>query len=189
MSKNTWQDQLTVPVRVMQIIVLALASGCATFAVIVIVLNLGGQEGPEAAQPDLLVITYAALAAIVPMLIAFFVLRSIWNSQARRLVIKAVDEASGESSDLRPTQWLESTKIVSMLVPVFQTRLIIGAALFEGTAFFLLIAYMVEGSIIALVAALAVAVGILLQFPTRSGVAGWIEQQTEAVRNQRQFSR
>ena len=191
MSESSWQDQLPGVVRVMQIIVLALIIGCLTFAVIAIALKTGDvpADGPAAAQAGSPFLTYIALAAIVPMLIAFIVVRGALSGQTRRVVMGLADKLSGNSSDLRSQELLQSSEIVRTLLQAFQSRLIVGAALFEGATFFLLVCYLVEGNPIALGAAFALVVGIALQFPTPSKVAGWIEQQIDAIHHQRQFSR
>src|SRR5262249_25088243 len=68
---------------------------------------------------------------------------------------------------------------------VFQNRLIIGLALLEGATFFLLIAYLAEGSFLALVPAWVFIIAMLMQFPTRVGVERWVEEQQQLLQEER----
>jgi hypothetical protein len=63
------------------------------------------------------------------------------------------------------------------LCGLYQTSMIIGDAFLEGAAFYFLIAYLVEGSPIALAGAGFFLIMLLFQFPTRTKVEAWIERQ------------
>jgi hypothetical protein len=67
------------------------------------------------------------------------------------------------------------------LAVVYQTQLIIGAAIDEGAAFFAGIAYLIGKNSIALGAAILLLAGLLARFPTRERVARWIEHQREKL--------
>jgi hypothetical protein len=71
------------------------------------------------------------------------------------------------------------------LLAIFQTRLIVRSALFEGPAFFALIAYILEGQWLALAIAGAMAVGIATGFPSVAGVEAWIEERRERIAAER----
>jgi hypothetical protein len=187
MSEPSRQDPLPGAIRVMQVIVVAMTGGCLMFAVVAILLNL--QDGPMAAQPGSPIVTYIALAVMVSMLIAFVVARAVLNGQARRSLLTIADRELDDSSDPCPRALPESSEVVRILLGAFQTRLLMGAALLEGAAFFLLISYLLEGSPLALASALFLILGIALQFPTQSRVAGWIEKQLQSIHNERQFRR
>jgi hypothetical protein len=62
--------------------------------------------------------------------------------------------------------------------------MIAGAALFEGAAFFLLVAYLVERSPWSLAAAIVMIIGVALHFPTQQRVADWIERQTSLLQEE-----
>jgi len=188
MSDLRLEDQFGGAVRALQIIVIALASGCLTFAAIAVFLNL--ENGPAAAAAGPPMITYLALAAIVPAAIAFVIARAVLNGQARRSALAIIDQMPDDSSGVRsPDDLLQSSEVVRVLLQHFQTRLIVGAAILEGVAFFLLVSYLLEGNPVALGAGIVLALGITLLFPTRSRVAAWILEQVESIRNQQQFSR
>jgi len=68
---------------------------------------------------------------------------------------------------------------------LFQSRTIVGGALAEGAAFFLLIAYLLEGQPIALGGA-AVMLGLVLgRFPTRPGLESWLSAQQDLLSQER----
>ena len=73
-----------------------------------------------------------------------------------------------------------------MLVPVFQTQLIIGAAMLEGGAFFAAIAYMLERSPIAAGMALVLLVVLASRFPTRDRIQAWLDHQLGLLQEERQ---
>jgi hypothetical protein len=69
---------------------------------------------------------------------------------------------------------------------VYQTSLIIGAALNEGPAFFALIAYMVEGLPAILGVAAFLILGVAARFPTRARLEQWIDAQKELLIQEQQ---
>lgn len=68
----------------------------------------------------------------------------------------------------------------------YQAKIIIGAAILEGTAFLNLTAYMIEGHLYSLAVAGVLLLLILMHFPTVGGVEDWLtarkrrEQENEA---------
>jgi hypothetical protein len=71
------------------------------------------------------------------------------------------------------------------LMAVFQGKIIVGAAMLEGGAFFAAIAYLVEGGPIALALAVVLWLGIAAHFPNLPRVIGWIERQLEWLDQER----
>lgn len=57
----------------------------------------------------------------------------------------------------------------------YQTSLIIGLALFEGAAFFNLIAFLVEGQMFSLAVAVVLIAAIIMALPTVGRVQDWID--------------
>ena len=53
--------------------------------------------------------------------------------------------------------------------------------MFEGWAFFALIAYLVEGSPVALGLGILLALAIAAHFPTQSRAVRWVEQELETL--------
>lgn len=162
-------------VRVMQVIVLALLAGLGIFGGIAFAL---GQTGNT---PDN-VLTVVGLGAAAVVVVARL---SVPYLAAGSLVGKI---ARGEPLDSRATSNDSNTKPMSeplQLCGVYQTTTIIAAALLEGGGFFNLIAYVVEGNILNLVAAGVLSIGILLLLPTVGGVEQWIAAQQRRVEDLR----
>ena len=145
------REQLALQVRVMQIIVLALAMGVATFAVVVLLVIR-----PEPTEDDVLLGYIAVAAALLAVPIGLVVPRMIASRQSASLA-------------------------------TYQTKLIVGAAIFEGAAFFNLVAYMIEGQTFNLATAAVLVVFILLQFPSVGGVQDWLDQRDRRRHEQESF--
>ena len=178
MSDSSFQDQFTATVLVQRIIILALLMGCLTFTVVAVVVV--ATNGPT---NEKLLITYVALAAIFPTLVAFFVVRNLIAAQGRRTAIAIARRETDKEEEL--PDLLSSSEVVHTMMQYSQTRMIVGAALLEGNVFFCLVSYFVEGSPLTLVAACLLAIGILTLTPTRSSVARWILDQAKQANSDR----
>jgi hypothetical protein len=85
-------------------------------------------------------------------------------------------------------KFLERIGDAGKLSIVYMTRTIVAAALLEGAALMAIVAYMLEGSTVALGLAVALVAGILLHFPTASRVAGRIETKMRRVEEERDIA-
>ena len=187
MSSMTDSDALVPFIRVCQIIVGALIMGVVMFLVMVVLViprfdggapvkaEVAGAAdvGPATALP---IITYVALAMGASVLVLSFLIPQVSVSQARRQIAKGTAPKPGRTAE-------EDT---ASLLPIYQTQLIIGAALLEGGAFFATVAYMLERRPMALAAA-GVLLGVLVtRFPTIDRLRGWMDRQTEIPLEERQ---
>jgi hypothetical protein len=75
------------------------------------------------------------------------------------------------------------------LVMVYQTKMIVAAALLEGGCFLALYAYMTERQWPSLTMAAFLLLCMLAHFPTLDRVEAWIDEQLRRVEEQRQLSR
>jgi hypothetical protein len=73
-----------------------------------------------------------------------------------------------------------------MLSELYQTQMIVTAALLEGATFALLVGFFVEGQMFCLVIAGLFLMRIVSLFPSRTKVLGWIESQCNAIEMDRQ---
>jgi hypothetical protein len=64
---------------------------------------------------------------------------------------------------------------------MYTTPLIVRCALLEGAAFLLCIAYLIDGSVISLVAAGALLAILVYQWPGRDRIDRWVERRRDAV--------
>ena len=179
---HLWRTAIPRQARILQIIVLSMASGCLVFLLIATFLRQ--QNGaPPPATPQL---TYLMLILAGFALAARFIVPPLMVRAARyRLVVGGL---AAEQSPLQPGA---SAKDVSAqaLSAVYQTRTILAAALLEGATFLLIIAYLLEGvpAVLAIAAVLIIVIAAHAPSPTRLTV--WIEQQLRLMNEQRQFVR
>lgn len=133
------RQHLVGQVRVMQIIIFALAMGVVTFALVILLFIR-----PEPADDDQLLSYIATGSAALAVPIGVLVPRIV--------------------ASLQP-----------VTLETYQTKMIIGASIFDGAAFFNLTVYMFEGQVYSLATAGVMLLFILLLFPTVNGVQEWIE--------------
>lgn len=181
MLNPNWRERLAVPLRTLQIVVVALALGCIAF--MAIVLFMVGSGGFQPAAPEMPVISYLALAFVALILVVRIVVGTVIVGQGCAKIARADSRSSSQSGDE------SNADDLAALVQIHCTKTIVGAALFEGVSFFLLIAYLVEGLPIVLDVAMATIVCIPLHFPTSGRMAYWIESKSDFVDQQRQFGR
>ena len=151
-----------------QIIVAALFAGCLFFMLIVLVIGRGQFSSAELGlnkQP----MTLIGLVVAFGILAVRLVLPGVVTTQMLRQL------APRESKE---PDWKD-------LFGVYQTTLIIKAAMVEGAIFLLLVMHMIERSPWTLALAVAFLVILLLHMPTVPRVDDWIERQSLAIREQR----
>lgn len=155
-------------VRVMQIITLALAMGIVSFMIVAIVIRQQQGQPPATSMVTYLALGYAPIMLILQLSVPKMVSPARKPASSSRLEDLAQPAASGLGD-------------VGMLCNIYQTRLIVAAALLEGAAFFALVAYLTEGNILTLIVAVVMLGCILARFPTVSKVERWIEQERQAM--------
>jgi hypothetical protein len=177
---------LQVRLRVMRIIHAALVMGCLSFAAIAVFLRT--QQPFQVPQQP--VLSLAGLAFGVIALLAIPVVANMLAANWRQKIALGIDplstsrppesvlEEGGPVSPHRPEEHPERSV---QWWALYQTRMIILAALLEGSTFFQLIAYLTEGEKSNLVLAGILVLGLLLLFPTRNRIERWIRTQEELV--------
>jgi len=180
-SESSWQDEVGKRVIVPQIIVAALAAGCLVFLAVAVWIQ--GRKGGlhwDVTPMTLVLVLFAVADGAARLVVPPLVVRS-----GRRAILQgSYQPPVGGTPEQRAAfeEFLARTGDAGRLLAVFQTRLILAAALLEGVAFFAIVTYLVEGNGYGLAIALAMVVAILLHLPTRSGVIHWIEDQIEQMR-------
>lgn len=162
---NDVESTLAPRVMTMRIIVIALLNGILVFVGIAVYTRTTGQMAPP---PDVPMLSYIAFIAAAPMLLAALLVPRLIESAAIGKMTKG-----------------SATVSVDQLLPVYQQRLIVRSALFEGPAFFALVAFMIEGQWAMLAIVGVMAVGIATGFPSVSGVQTWLEDRRERVAAER----
>ncbi|MGA2703274.1 MAG: hypothetical protein ABSH35_19540 [Isosphaeraceae bacterium] len=199
MSDMTDPDALQPIIRTCQIIVGAMIMGVATFLAIALFVTQvavnpapappgGGAGGAAIAAPgdsSLPVITYLAVASGLIVLVLSFVVPKINIARARRQIALAGPIATTEGVPPEPKQ-LYPAGYTGKLAQLYQTQLIIGAAMLEGAAFFATIAYMLERNPIALATAIVLLGALVARFPTSDRVNAWLDRQLGLLQEERQ---
>lgn len=172
-------DELSGPLRSIQLIIASLLAGVAAFTAIAIYLRASGTVSGEREPPT---ITYIALAfAVVEIVVSVFLPRATTTRNRTEIARGTWPSASGRPRMPAPLPTTDAGK----LALVHNSQLIIGCALLEGAAFFLLIAYLLEGQYVALIAALLLGAAITFRFPTQPRHSAWIEEQLRLLEAQR----
>jgi len=170
------QQQLAATVRTAQIIVGALVMGVITFGVVV-VSGIAGGPGGQGNLLTLLAVGFGAadlvLCLLVPNLLA--------AAQRRKL---AAGNA-GSTADPGPAPATDA----GQLALLYQTKLIIGAAMLEGGCFLGLVAYMLERQLPSLVMAGVLLLALIAHLPTPGRVEAWIDDQLRRLDEDRRFPR
>ena len=175
MSFVSDDSQQTQQLRTMQIIVIAMVGGAAVFTAIAIYTQTAGLFPPPA-QP---LLTYIAPAAsLVQLALLVLVPRLAVAAQRRRIA-----QTKWRLAD--PDRYRPPFDENGALWGLYQNRLIIQLAFLEGACFFLLIAYMIEGTIACLMLALLFLCGMAVLFPLRERVERWVEIQRELIAEER----
>jgi hypothetical protein len=147
-----------------QIILAALVAGCLLFLLIVVLVAPGKLAGWDVGPDKPL--TCAGLVVAFSILAAGIVVPGVITGQMVR-------QLSGREQKL---DWKD-------LFGVYQTTLIIKAAMLEGATFLLLVMHMLERSPWTLGLAVASLLLLLMHMPTPSRVDDWIERQSPAARD------
>jgi hypothetical protein len=147
-----------------QIIVAALIAGCLFFLLIVLLIVPGelGSWDLGLGKP----MTCAALLVAFSILAARIIVPGVITAQVLRQLSRR---------ETKEPDWKD-------LFAVYQTTLIIKAAMLEGATFLLLVTHMLERSPWTLALAVVFLLILLMHMPTPLRVDDWIERQSLAVR-------
>jgi len=183
--------------RRMQIILAALLAFALMWGVLVFGLRQGGRLAPPAAQP---ILSYFVLAFAVVELIPFVFYTAALVKNTRRRIAKnewppRQPQQKSRSDREQLTMRVINTRSVlqaadgtndrAKLLVLYSYRLIVGASMLEGATFALIIGFMVDATSWTLIAALLFLALNALQFPTRTRVERWLDEQQELLEKDR----
>jgi hypothetical protein len=182
--------------RTLQIIVAVLVLGLVGFLAIVLYLRVQPAPKPRAgaaapvATPSpsqtLPVLTVAAFTFTVVLLpLSLLVPRLVVDASRKKMVEGTWTPGRQSGATPGPTPASD----IGKLAQVYVTQKILGAAMNEGPAFFALVAYMLEGSPIALGLSVLLIVGVGSRFPQRAQVEQWIDNQVDRLELDRQAAK
>jgi hypothetical protein len=179
MLNDPQRDYLKSVILPMQMIVGALAAGVLSFAVVLMIINPGQADAVEL-DPLTLSLIAAGVAAVA--IVMSFLVPMLLAGAARQTIVDGK-----ASSTLPQPSNPEAVGDVAPLAGMFLTRLIIGAALLEGAAFFNLVAFWIERQIYSLALAGVILVLILLRIPTLAGLTDWCARELKETQLLRQM--
>jgi hypothetical protein len=173
-------DQLNKIVLVNRIIVGALIAGVTTFIGLVLLIRASGNKpaGQFVLTPVGVGFAVVALAgaAVVPKL----AMRR-WHRQIAAGVWPALLAQGSDSLPAANTKDVTPEEEIFRWWNMYPVALIVRCALIEGAAFFQCISYLIEGNVIALIAAVVLVAILVYQWPGRARIGRWVEAQQEAV--------
>ena len=185
MPDTSWQNALLPMARLLQIIVSALIGGCMIFLGVVLVMpaeELGNDDGP-------LLLTGCAIAFAAMILFVRAIVPGVIAKSGRQKIRQGTWKSPAGQNRSSMHELLEGCGDAGKLAMLALPRAIISAALLEGAALFLLIAYMIERSPWSLAVAGVLIAGLLLQIPTHGRLVRWVEDQLRLLEQERQFDR
>jgi hypothetical protein len=151
--------------RVLQIIIGAMLLGTVVFLVAAQIIG-PGQALEDAQIATNSFVTYVACAyAAMAIVIASMAPAFIANVKLRKMR----EEMPAAEEDVDNDAQLET------LLTIFHTKIIVGAAVFEGAALLTIVAYLLEGKPLAVGVAIVLMVLLARQFPTRSRMNDWLD--------------
>jgi hypothetical protein len=159
------------PIQVLQIVIGAMLMGIVTFAVVVVVVRASGQD-PQPPMPGKPLISYVAIAVAIGSLVFREVVGAAVVGAGLRKIVREGQRA-GTSVDR-----------AAQLAGFFQKKTIIAAAMTEGPALFLLVAYLLEGNAAALIVAILLAASLAMLFPTQSRLTDWMETRRRRLESE-----
>ena len=162
--------RLSACLRVTRFVIILLTAGVLLFGVNSVANN------PAPAEAGF--ISYLALAFAAFDVLLQAVLPGLMATNLRRQLAAGKWPAPRDGASVPPDD-------LGKLLSLFQVRLLVGAGLLEGGACFLLIAYQMDGAMLALAAAGVMLALLLVKFPTRPGLEAWLSDQQELLRQDR----
>jgi len=155
-------DELAARVKTVQIIIGALTMGAIAFLGVAVFIQVS--KPTELQGTPMLTYVLLGAAAMTALGARTVVLTAVSGALRTRLADKP-------PADLRPE-----------ILAGWMTHKIIGAALVEGPAFLAIVAYLIEGQIVAAALGGVAIAGIAMQLPSESSARGWVEDMERAVR-------
>ena len=166
-------------VRTMQVIIGAMILAVLSFLGYVVFMMPQQGQLPIGAQP---IISYAAAAMAVAVTIAWLIVPGNVTSRMRHSLIEDRSLSTSSGNNFSTPEQLGETV---PLVGAYQTRLIIGAALLEGAAFFAVTAFMLEHQSFVLYVAGVLLLLLFSQFPTASRLESWVKSESANIQQMR----
>lgn len=149
--------------QTVQIIAGGIIAGAGAFLAVAVMIRGDGLAHPPAESP---MVTYVLIALGALFILACQIVPGIVTSSGRERILQS---SSGRGDE--------------PLLALYQTQLIVGLALAEAAALLAIVAYMVEGQTVSLIAGFIFMGFLVAQFPTQRGVDAWLAEQAEMLQH------
>ena len=172
MTPIDFESELGKRIQTMRIILLALIAGIVSFTCVAVFFGIQGNlqgQAPIMAQ----VFTFVGLGFTACNALAYVLVPDKIVQASRRQLARQFATADRVNA--------EAAQDFVKLCELYQTQMIVGAALLEGTAFLWLIFFMVTGQWFMLGFAVAAALLLALKFPSADSLSRWLAQQQELI--------
>ena len=166
-------------VRRLQIIVGSLVLGCLSFLAVALALSFQGGAPP--AGRNTAIVTQCAVGFALIALVARFIVPAVIVSRGRRKILQETSPRQRPRGRRRAPNLAERIQVTSRLWALWTASTIVAAAIFDGAAFFALVAYIVERSTLSLIVAIGLVVFLAREIPTQSRLIFWTLYQLEML--------
>jgi hypothetical protein len=189
MSDEPWHGEAVAEAWILQILVCVMCGG--VLLIVLLALFIHPQFDPDAP-----ILPVGMPYVIIPIFLAAGLIERLFVTRqtvgkARREIASGTYQRSGakrrggspspSASDVRNGQRSDAQCLLS----VFQSKTIVSVGMFEGIALWPAAAFLVEGNPINLGLAVLLMLGVAMHFPTRSRVIRWVEQQLDALQQEK----
>jgi len=184
MPQKVMKERLPTFVMTLRIIVAALVQGVLVFLAVAVYLRVTAVAVGFTTSLGPLSLA-AVVASMAALFVQPFLARWIVTTSRQKIAEGTWNPPGGQS----PADSYIDTGDTGRLLSVYSMKTIVSCAILEGAAFFATTAVLMEGTLICLGIALALAISIASRFPFQKQVATWIEQQLRFIDDERGFSR
>jgi hypothetical protein len=178
MASQGWREKLSGQVRVMQIIVMAMLLGCVFLGIIAVVM------APSIAiknVPNMVVYLPVGFAVIV--IIPIMVIPPMMVTAGRKKILQNLRQKTAEQANGTQRIGVDAVEDEAgrQLTWLLQSKLIVSAALLEGSILFLWIIYMITQTPLTLAVAGLMMSVLGMLFPNFSRSENWVEEQLKLL--------
>ncbi len=196
MLEPSCKEEIARRVRILQLIAGSVLGGSVVFLVVATVIVPEPAHGAVPADVAR-IYTYIAVGLAVIAVAGSLIIPPVMVARARRRIVAGtwrLPQSCGQDSASRASkeelaEFVERTGDAGRLFYVFQMSTASAAAILHGGVINALVIYLLAPSRVALVVAVALIIGGAAQFPTRSRLLRWIDDQLRLVEQERQFGR
>ena len=182
--QREWQEQNRgKQVRDLQIIVVSMTLGVLMLVGVASVFGPVGVDKPWGWDIGPVLPYLAVGCGVIAMSGQATVAVALSRSVRGNIALVVVEDARTAGGLARVPEAVLASRLRGLL-SLFRVMTILRSALLEGAALFCGVAYLLEGSYLALGGAVTLALALAARIPTGSGVDSWLTEQTRLIQDQ-----